>query len=74
MPALRPILRDLWNSDDRAARGLAVNSFHLFRGPDVYGNPVKVDVIAGVRIRSGIVGGSISPVSNAAYNGNVIHP
>lgn len=66
--AVRPILRDLWNSDDRAATEAAVHANTEFAGPNVYANAgVPVNAVIGTRLKGSPRSGAINPPSNTKY-------
>lgn len=68
MAKVRPIIRDVWNSDDRAAHELATHERHKFAGPNAYTNAtIPVANIAGTRISGSPAAGVINPASNAKY-------
>ena len=68
MAKLRPIIREVYNSDDRAAQELATHEFHKFGGPNAFiGAAVPVSSIAGLKIKSGPSGGSFNPVTNTKF-------
>jgi len=68
MAKIRPIIREVYNSDDRAARELAVHEFHKFGGPNAYqGDSVPVSSISGIKIKGSPVSGSINPPNNGKF-------
>lgn len=68
MAKIRPIIREVYNSDDREAAVLATHERHKFGGPNAYqGATVPVSALAGVKIKSGPAGGAINPPSNAKF-------
>jgi hypothetical protein len=68
MGKLRPIVREVYNSDDRASAELATHVRNIYSGPNAFqGATIPVSSIAGVKIKSGPSGGSINPPSNAKF-------
>ena len=66
--AVRPIVREVYNSDDRAAYELAVHeSFKPF-GPNFPANAgVPVQAVVGTKLKGSPVSGAINPPSNTKY-------
>ncbi len=66
--AVRPILRDLWNSDDREASAHAVHANTAFAGPNIPANAgVPVRAVIGSRLKGSPRSGAINPPSNTKY-------
>jgi hypothetical protein len=66
--ATRPIIREVYNSDDRAAYELAVHEGFKPFGPNMPANGgVPVGSIIGTRIKGSPGSGAINPPSNTKY-------
>lgn len=66
--ATRPIVREVWNSDDRAAYELAVHESFKPLGPNMpFNGGVPVGSIVGTRIKGSPTSGAINPPSNTKY-------
>ena len=61
--AVRPIVREVWNSDDRAAYELAVHESFKPLGPNMpFNGGVPVGSIVGTRIRAARLVAQLIPV------------
>jgi hypothetical protein len=66
--AVRPIIRDVWNSDDIAAYQLAVHEGFKPFGPNMPANAgVPVAAVIGTRLKGSPISGAINPPSNTKY-------
>jgi hypothetical protein len=66
--ATRPIIREVYNSDDRAAYELAVHEGFKPLGPNMPANAgVPVGAVIGTRLKGSPKSGAINPPSNTKY-------